>query len=242
MVPGGTATYTVRVQNTGQVAYTAAHPAAVAVDLSRCARRRRASSAPTTGRPSPARRSTGWARSRSARTVDITYSAGAQRHRHRRSGADQRRHSRVATIGGGCATAAECAATTTVRSFTAMTTASPASPGHGQPRRYRDLHDDGDEQRCAVDYTADAPASFTDDLTLRSSMTPSIWRTGQRCHRRPSDELLTWAGPLAAGASVDVSYAVRVNSAPTRATTSCRMRWQRMPASADAAGASQAAA
>jgi uncharacterized repeat protein (TIGR01451 family) len=64
-----------------------------------------------------------------------------------------------------------------------------------------------------TDYTADAPASFTDDLSAVTD--DATYNKDATEGAKVSGDTLTWAGPLAAGQTKTISYSLTVNNPAT---------------------------
>ena len=211
--PGGNLTYTVTVKNTGNVAYTAANPATITDDLSGvlddAVYNGDAAVAFSGGSTSAAPTVTGstlsWAGALAVgETATITYSVKVDSP----DAGDHQLTNAVTpgTNGGGCTTAADCTTTTPVQSFSVTKTADQADVVPGQKVTYTVTV----KNTGGVDYTAGAPASFSDDLSaVLDDATYDNDATGGATYAAPT---LSWSGPLAVGATQTITYSVTVNS------------------------------
>ena len=205
--PGGTITYTVTVENTGAVDYTAADPASFTDDLSAvlddAVYNGDADNGATYAAPTLS-----WSGALAAGdTITITYSVTVN---SPNTGDNEITNAVVPTgTGGSCDPAGECSTTTDVRSYTVSKTASATSIQLGGTLTYTvTVTNTG-----AVDYTTAAPASFTDDLS--AALDDASYNDDATNGATVTGNTLAWSGALAAGESIDIVYSVTVNSPNT---------------------------
>jgi uncharacterized repeat protein (TIGR01451 family)/LPXTG-motif cell wall-anchored protein len=200
----GTAiTYTVTVTNTGQVAYTADAPASFTDDLSGVLDDAKYNK-DASGGASVSGTTLSWSGALAVgATKTITYSVTVDQ-------PDTGDHNLANAVvptgpGGGCATAADCATSTPVQSFSVLksSTSTEVNPGESVPYTVT-ITNTGQ-----VDYTANDPASFTDDLS--NVLDDATYNGDADNGATYTDPVLSWSGALAVGASVTVSYSVTVN-------------------------------
>jgi len=207
--PGDRVSYTIVVTNAGQVDYTGAAPASLSDDLSAVLDDAgyNGDVAASSGTAAVAGTGLTWSGALPVGgTATITYSvtvSGA-------AGGDHHLDNAVTPTasGGSCADVGACATEVPVRMLQLVKSASPGSAVEGGVVTYTvTLTNTG-----AVDYTAAAPASFTDDLSavLDDAGYVSGSATGGGVFSSPT---LSWSGiQLAAGSSKTFSYQVRVDS------------------------------
>lgn len=218
--PGETVAYTVTVTNTGTAAYTAANPAVFTDDISTVLTDSSfnagslTSSAGTASYNSAGRVITWSGPLAAGATATVTYTVTV-------ADPDTGPHTlvnRVVTPTGvpsNCATGSTdpaCQVTVPVQSFRVAktTTATQVVPGQAVPYTITVTN------TGQVAYTADAPASFTDDL---SSVLDDATYDGNAAATGGTvayaAPVLSWSGPLAVGATATITYSVTVNTPDT---------------------------
>jgi uncharacterized repeat protein (TIGR01451 family) len=209
--PGATVTYTIVVTNTGQVDYTSAAPATFTDDLSNVlddatynndATNGAAYSAPTLS----------WSGALPVgATQTITYTVTVKNP----DAGDHVLDNAVLTpaaLGGNCtvdSTDPDCAVTVPVASYTTAKTVSTATTTEGSRVTYTvTVTNTG-----AVDYTAAAPASVTDDLT--SVLDDASYNNDATNGATYSAPNIAWAGALPVGGTTSITYSVTVDQPDT---------------------------
>jgi uncharacterized repeat protein (TIGR01451 family) len=204
--PGGVVTYTVTVTNTGQVDYTADAPASFDDDLTAVLDDAAYNNDATNG-AAVAGNTLSWSGAlATGASITITYSVTVD---DPDAGDHVLTNAVVPTTPGGVCVPGECETTTPVQSYTATKTADTAEVVHGDTITYTiTLTNTG-----AADYTAVAPATFTDDLSgVLDDATYNNDATNGASYAAPT---LTWSGPLAVGATQTITYTVTVNDPKT---------------------------
>ncbi|MDN4596728.1 beta strand repeat-containing protein [Leifsonia virtsii] len=207
--PGDTVTYTVTVTNTGAADYTATDPASITDDLSAVLDDATYVAGSATNGAVVAGNTLTWSGPLAVAAVQtITYQvlvgpAGTG------DGTLTNTVTGDPTKGGSCVTPGDCTTTTPVQAFSVTKTADQTEVTPGQTVTYTvTVTNTG-----TVDYTASAPASFTDDLSgLLDDATYNNDATSGATYAAPT---LSWSGALAVGATVTVTYSVTVNDPDT---------------------------
>ncbi|MBN8416426.1 DUF11 domain-containing protein [Microbacterium esteraromaticum] len=202
--PGGTITYRVTVTNTGTVDYTPENPASFADDLSAVLDDATYNDDADNG-AIYAEPTLSWSGALAAGdAITITYSVTVNAPN---TGDNEITNAVVPTgIGGSCDAAGGCSTTTDVQSYTVAKSASATSVQLGGTITYTvTVVNTG-----AVDYTAAAPASFTDDLS--AVLDDATYNDDATNGATITSNTLTWSGALAVGESIDITYSVTVNA------------------------------
>ncbi|MBQ3358350.1 MAG: DUF11 domain-containing protein [Microbacterium sp.] len=212
--PGDVVTYTLTIVNDGTAAYTSAIPATISDDLSAVLDDATLTGTPTAvvvGQPgitlpvptftSP---NLNWSGAIGVgQTVTITYSVEVN---DPRSGDGELANVVLPTGPGGECAPDECATVTPVQSYTVSKSASATSAVPGDTITYTVVVTNSSD----VDYTEDAPASFSDDLS--AVLDDAAYNDDATEGATVTGSTLAWEGPLAAGASITITYSVTVNN------------------------------
>ncbi|MDN4614117.1 hypothetical protein P5G50_06590 [Leifsonia sp. F6_8S_P_1B] len=211
VVPGDTVTYTVTVENTGVVDYTAGDPASFSDDLSAVLDDATYNNDATNG-ATYAAPTLSWSGALAAgASTTITYSVTV----NDPITGDSHLDNTVVTppdSGGDCATNAgnpDCTVLIPSGSYTVAKTASTTEVTEGSTVTYTVVV----TNTGARDYTAVAPATFTDDLTR--VLDDATVTAGPDNGATVTGNTLRWSGPLAVGATVTVTYTVTVDAPDT---------------------------
>ncbi|WP_020076712.1 DUF11 domain-containing protein [Cryocola sp. 340MFSha3.1] len=211
VVPGQKVTYTITVKNTGTVDYTVTAPASFSDDLTAVLDDATYNN-DATGGATYAAPTLSWSGAVAAGdTVTITYSVTV----NDPDTGDQHLNNTVVTppgIGGDCdPTAGNPACTVNIPSgsYTVAKSASTTSVTAGDTVTYTiTVTNTG-----AIDYTATAPATLTDDLARVLDDATIV--SGPDNGATVTGTSLKWSGALAVGQTVVITYAVTVNSPDT---------------------------
>lgn len=206
VLPGDTATYTVTVTNTGQESYTADNPATFTDDLSGvlddATYNEDADNGVTVNGTTLS-----WSGALAAGTsVTVTYSVTVN---DPVTGDGILRNTVMPGEGGECLAAVDCVTETPIQSFSVLksTTATDVVAGETVPYTITIRNTGG------LDYTIDAPASFTDDLS--AVLDDADYNDDADNGATYAAPTLSWSGALAVGESVTISYSVTVKPAGT---------------------------
>jgi uncharacterized repeat protein (TIGR01451 family) len=205
VVPGQNVTYTVTLKNTGKAAFTTAKPAKFTDDLSQVTDDATYNDDATEGATVDGDTLSWSGPLAVGATKTITYSFTV----NDPDTGDAKLINSVIPVGGTCAPGA-CITNVPQGSYTTTKTVDAASAIAGDTVTYTvTVRNTG-----SIDYTDDVPATFTDDLSkvlddatyVDGSATSGATVSGSK---------LSWAGPLATGATQTVSYQVEVKDPVT---------------------------
>ncbi|HEY0249851.1 MAG TPA: hypothetical protein VGC45_16490 [Gryllotalpicola sp.] len=210
IAPGKTVTYTIAVENTGQVAYTADDPASFTDDLSGVLDDATYND-DVSGGATYAEPSISWSGPLDVgQTLTFTYSVTL----NSPDMGDGELENGVVTDGpgGGCPAGSldpDCRTEVPSKSFSLVKTASANEAGVGTKVTYTVTVTNTGK----ADFTADGPASFTDDLS--GVLDDAAYNGDATQGATVSGKTLSWSGPLAVGAVVAVTYSVTVDTPDT---------------------------
>ena len=205
--PGDVVTYTVSVENIGQVAYTDGSPASFEDDLSSVLDDATYNDDASNG-ASVSDSTLSWSGALAVgQTITVTYSVTVN------APATGDRELTNAVIptdpGGSCEDPADCVTETPVRTFTVLKTADVSTVIPGETVTYTvEVTNTGQ-----ADFTSGSPASFTDDLS--EVLDDATYNDDATGGASVSDETLSWSGALPVGETVEVTYSVTVNDPVT---------------------------
>jgi uncharacterized repeat protein (TIGR01451 family) len=215
--PGDTVTYRITLKNTGTADYTAADPAGVTDDLSKvlddATYNGDAAASGGTGlpRPSYTAPTLSWSGPLPVgKTVTITYSVTVNTPDSGDGKLINAASPPPGDNGGGCGTdlsAPPCdPITVPVQAYSVTKTASATAADPGDKITYKIAV----KNTGQVAYTADAPASFSDDLSkVLDDASYDDDADNGATYQAPT---LSWSGPLAVGKTVTITYTVTVNA------------------------------
>jgi uncharacterized repeat protein (TIGR01451 family) len=207
-LPGGIVGYTVTVTNTGDVDYTADKPASFVDDLSAVLDDATYNDDATAGAAVSGNQLSWSGPLTAGASQTIQYSVTVDNP----DNGDMNLTNAVVPTGpgGSCVTTGDCTATTLVQSYTVAKTSDAAGTVHaGDTITYTvEVANTG-----AADYTSDAPVAFADDLS--AVLDDATYNDDASGGATVTGDTLSWAGPLAAGASTTITYSVTVGAAGT---------------------------
>lgn len=205
-VAGDTVTYTVTVTNTGQVAYTDDEPASFTDDLSRVLDDAEYNDDVSAGGEVTGSTLTWSGALPVGGTVVVTYSVTVD---DPVAGDFDLRNVVAPTAPGGACVENECVTDTPIAAYTVRKSADVQDTVLGGVVTYTvTVVNTG-----RVEYTADAPATFTDDLS--GVFDDATYNDDASAGASVSGDTLSWSGALPVGGSVAVTYSVTVNDPAT---------------------------
>lgn len=213
VVPGATITYTIVVENDGAADYTANAPASFTDDLTKILDdvHYRDDAAASAGSVSYSRPTLTWSGALAAGArATITYSGTVETPDR---GDKQIDNTVVSSApGANCppgSTDTSCTARLSSASFTVKKTSSAAAVNPGDVVTYSVTVTNTGQ----IPYTASSPARFTDDLS--TVLDDAAYNGDASNGATVTGDTLSWAGPLAVGASTTVAYSVTVRNPDT---------------------------
>ena len=205
-VPGDKVTYTVTVTNTGKTDYTDAAPASFRDDLSKVLDDATYNGDATQGAVVNGDTLSWSGALAKGAVVTITYSVTV----NTPDAGDKVMTNVVTPTGpGGDCVAGKCSTTTPVKTFTVEKSASATVAAPGDKVTYTVTVTNTGQ----ADYTDQAPASFSDDLS--KVLDDATYNGDATQGAVVNGDTLSWSGALAKGAVVTITYSVTVNSPDT---------------------------
>jgi len=206
-VPGDTVGYTVTVTNTGKVDYTTDEPASFTDDMSDVLDDATYNDDASNGATVDGNTLSWSGPLAVGQSVKVTYSVTV----NTPDTGDQHLVNRVGSDNptGRCTTEGGCETDTPVGSYTVTKTVDATKAAEGDTVGYTvTVTNTG-----AAAYTAEKPASFTDDMS--DVLDDATYNKDASNGATVDGKTLSWSGPLAVGQSVKVTYSVTVNTPDT---------------------------